>query len=105
MPKKLLMNWTEEIFAAIVSALNFLGEKGVTGTETETVIETGTEKGTEIVTDMILEDIVILTQNVLIAMVMVTGHATARKNVTEENAIIAENSDINLENVLKEKLV
>jgi len=87
----------EETFEAIVSVLSSLEEKEMIGT----VIETTT--GTEIATGMIQEDNVIPTQNVLIAMVTVTGLVIAPKNETKANAITAESSDINLENVRNEK--
>jgi len=88
------MNLMEETFVAIASALNFLGGKEVI----ETVI------GTEIVIETILEDIVILIPNALIATVMVTGLAIVLKNETKESAIIVGNLDISLENVPNEKL-
>jgi len=90
------MNWMEETLEAIVSALNSLGVKEVIGTGTGTV--TGVVIGTETaVTDMIREETVILTQNVSIAMDMVTGPEIAQKNEIEANATTAGNLDTNLE--------
>jgi len=92
----------EETFEAIVYALNSPGEKEAIGTETE---ETETEETETEETDMIPEEIVILTRNVSIATITVTGLAIALKNEIEVNATIVANSDINLENVANAKSV
>jgi hypothetical protein len=83
------------MFAVIAYESNSLAEKEAIETVIETVIEI----------DMIQEDIVILTRNVLTVMATVIGPVIAQRNETEANATTAGNSDINLENVRNEKEV
>jgi len=88
---------------------SFRGAKEAIATVVTVVIETVATVVTVIVVteteviDTILEDIVILTLNVLIATVLVIGPAIALRNETKENAIIVENLDTNLENARNAK--